>query len=33
MLGSSERELARAQINIVLNWLEDLKRRVPAETD
>ncbi len=30
MTKSSEQEAAATQINVVLNWLEDLKRRVPT---
>ena len=30
MIKSSEQETAATQINVVLNWLEDLKRRVPT---
>ena len=30
MMKSSEQEPAVTQINVVLNWLEDLKRRVPT---
>jgi len=33
MIKPSEKELAATQINVVLNWFEDLKRRVgPAAT-
>jgi hypothetical protein len=32
MVKPSEQELAATQINVVLNWFEDLKRRVgPGE--
>ncbi len=31
MLKPSEQEQAATQINVVLNWFEELKRRVPAE--
>ncbi|PYV20907.1 MAG: hypothetical protein DMG27_21925, partial [Acidobacteria bacterium] len=30
MIKASEHEVAATQINVVLNWLEDLKRRVPT---
>ena len=30
MLKSSEEQPAPTQINVVLNWFEELKRRVPA---
>jgi Tol biopolymer transport system component len=32
MLKPAEREQAPTQINVVLNWFEELKRRVPAGT-
>jgi hypothetical protein len=30
MLKPSEQETAPTQINVVLNWFEELRRRVPA---
>jgi hypothetical protein len=30
MVKASEQEQASTQINVVLNWLEELKRRVPT---
>ena len=30
MVKPSEQELAATQINVVLNWFEELKRRVPG---
>jgi hypothetical protein len=32
MLQPSEQAQAPTQINVVLNWFEELKRRVPTET-
>src|SRR5262249_54175027 len=31
MIKASEQESSARQINVVLNWFEDLKERVPAE--
>ena len=31
MLKPSEQEQAETQINVVLNWFEELKRRVPTK--
>ncbi len=30
MIKESEQESASVQINVVLNWFEELKRRVPT---
>jgi hypothetical protein len=32
MIQPIEEEAPPTQINVVLNWAEELKRRVPAET-
>ena len=32
MLKSNEQAVAPTQINVVLNWFEELKRRVPTAT-
>jgi len=31
MVKEADQNTAVAQINVVLNWFEELKRRVPAE--
>jgi hypothetical protein len=32
MIKPSDQEVATTQINVVLNWFEELKRRVPTGT-
>ena len=31
MVKETDQNIAAAQINVVLNWFEELQRRVPAE--